>query len=75
MLAVPVCIYVLSLSTYSHLYTFMYTPSLSTRPIYHIPMLAVPVCIYVLSFSTYSHLYTFMYTPSLSTRPIYHTPK
>ena len=37
MLAVPVCIYVLSLSTCRHLCTFMYTPSLSLHPIYHTP--------------------------------------
>ena len=38
MLVVPVCIYVLSLSTCKHLYTFiMYTPSLSPHPIYHTP--------------------------------------
>ena len=37
MLAVPVSIYVLSLSTCRHLYTFMYTPSLSIRPIDHTP--------------------------------------
>ena len=35
--AVPVCIYVLSLSVCRHLYTFMYTPSLSPDPIYHTP--------------------------------------
>ena len=39
MLAVPVCIYVLSLSTCRHLYTFMYTPSLCPHPIYHTPKL------------------------------------
>ena len=32
MLAVPVCVYVLSLSTCRHLHTFMYTPSLSPHP-------------------------------------------
>ena len=37
MLAVPVCIYVFSLSTCRHLYTFMYTSSLSPHPIYHTP--------------------------------------
>ena len=37
MLAVPVCIYVLSLSTCKHLYTFMYPPPLSPHPIYHTP--------------------------------------
>ena len=37
MLAVPVCIYVLSFSTRRHLYTFMYTPSLSPHPIFQSP--------------------------------------